>query len=1258
MTRHWSLRGLRWATRVVVGLGLVLLLAAAGLWWWAGQEGSLEWVLQRVARGQPLETEGVTGSVRSGWRIQRLAWERDGLRLEVEDVALEWQPLALLERTLRLDEVKVGVARVIDQRRKEPEPFRLPESLALPWRVVVDEVAVGRIEYKGATEVQAAGLAGGYAFDGLRHRLALKSLQFAGGEYRGEGTLQALGDMTLDAQVAGRLRGAVPGGRENVAVEFDARAQGPLADFQAQAQLRAPRASGGAVPHADARAQVRVAEPMPLVRGNADFRAIDLAQFWPDAPATSLSGTASVVPAGTATFHLRADVRNAQPGPWDAGRLPVAGARVQGEWRDGVAIVQSLTAQAGGGRIEGSGGWHGDKGWNFRGEVAAVDPAQLHSALAALPLSGPIKLEGEGEAVDFDVALTAGRARARPARGDTLGAAVGALELREATAKGRWADGTVSLAPLRVRTSDALLEGNVRAGLQARSVSGELQLRAPGLQAQARGDIAETRGQGALQVQAADFARMQQWLQRWPGLRETLANLQLRGSADASLDWQGGWRDPSVRGRVLAKAVQWQAPASGADAPLPWVLREADLRVDGRLRDAALELRALAERGQRKVEVAVGGRLGGTLGGAAASWRGQVAQLGLQLVDPAIAPGPWLLQLQKPVDWRVAGSNFELTASSAVLRAPALRSGVPATDAVIAWEPVRRQGDQWNTIGSVRGLPMAWIELVGGPQWAGSALAGDMVFDAQWNAQWGRTIRLDASLVRVRGDVTVLAEGVDGAAARVSAGVRAARVTLSNQGEQVTLALLWDSERAGRAEGQVRTRLVRAADGSVQWPEDAPLAGGLKANLPRIGVWSLLAPPGWRLRGSLDADITIGGTRALPSFSGPVNADDLALRSVVDGIELRNGRLRTQLAGQKLVVNEFLLRGSDEGGSGGTLVAHGEGQWTPQGPLLQVDAQLSQLRASIRSDRELTVSGQMAARMDRAGVRVEGKLAVDRARIVIPDETPPRLGDDVVVRNSVGVPSTEAERKLRPAPTDAGRTATLAISISLGDDFRVSGRGIDTRLAGALQVQGRSLAQPSIEGSIRTVGGFYEAYGQRLVVERGEIRFTGQADNPALDILAIRPNLTPRVGVLVSGRAQSPHVELYSEAGLPEAETLSWLVLGRGSAGGGADVALLQRAATALLSKQQGSGKGILGKIGLDDLSFRDDASEGTVVRLGKRFADNFYAAYERSLSGAVGTLYIFYDISSRLTVRASAGDRAGVDLIFTFYLDRGGARK
>ncbi|UUZ78633.1 hypothetical protein LP414_21325 [Polaromonas sp. P1(28)-13] len=48
----------------------------------------------------------------------------------------------------------------------------------------------------------------------------------------------------------------------------------------------------------------------------------------------------------------------------------------------------------------------------------------------------------------------------------------------------------------------------------------------------------------------------------------------------------------------------------------------------------------------------------------------------------------------------------------------------------------------------------------------------------------------------------------------------------------------------------------------------------------------------------------------------------------------------------------------------------------------------------------------------------------------------------------------------------------------------------------------------------------------------------------------------------------------------------------------------------------------------------------------------NFYAAYERSISGALGTLYIFYDLSQRFTVRAQTGQQSAVDLIFTVPYD------
>lgn len=1243
----------RWIVRILVGLGLLLVLAAAVLWWWAGQEGSLEWMLQRVARGAPLHSEGVQGSVRGGWHIARVVWERDGIRMEAEDIRLTWQPIALLDRTLRLDEVSVARVRIVDTRPPNDEPLKEPDQLRLPWRVHVDSLKVGSLAYEGRVNLSGGGLQAQYTFDGLRHHLTVSALQLAGGNYRGELVLLGVAPLTLDAAVSGNLAAPVPGATGRVPLEATVGAHGPLRSLQVQGEVHAtqPSAQAGAAPGATVAARITPFADMPVPEAQADVTQLDAALFWPNAPRTLLSGHVEVRPVAKGAFRLQADLRNAAAGPWDQQRLPVASLRATGQWRDGRALVETLAAQAGGGRVEGSGHWQG-AGWAFEGAVADVDPAQLHTALAPLPLTGPVKLSGEGRAVAFDVDLRAGEPRGAAASRGVL-AAAGALELRDVLAQGRWTGDLLALTQARLRTSDALLEGEGEWQPRTQAGKGRLQLRAPGLEVHADGSVGETSGQGQADVAANDLAQAQRWLARWPGLGKPLEAIALRGQAHAQLAWQGGWRDPTVQAHATARSLAWQATKGDEQ---PWVVRDASLQAQGRLRDAALDLSAQAEQGQRRLNVSAAGRAG-AVPGTPVRWHGQVATLAAQWQDPGLTPGPWRLVLRRPVAWQATAGSFEVGAGEAVLQAPAIGSA-GATDAVLTWGPVRHDGHQLTTSGRVAGLPLAWVALFGGPQLAGSALAGDMVFDADWNAQLGASVRVQASLVRVRGDVTLLAETADGSSARVRAGVRDARVTLTALGDQVELRGLWDSESAGHAEGQLHTRVVRGANGTWSWPAQAPLSGRVQAHLPRIGVWSLLAPPGWRLRGSLSADIQVAGTRAQPALSGPVLADDLALRSVVDGIELGNGRLRAQLAGTRIIVDEFLLHGAPEAGSdGGTLVAQGEGHWTPQGPVVEVQAQVAQLRASVRNDRLLTLSGTASARVDRAGAQVRGDLRVDSARIVIPDQAAPRLSEDVIVRNAPGVPATDAERRQRPATTPAGNRLEMRLEFDLGSDFRVSGRGLDTRLAGKVEVRNGDQGLPELFGVIQAVGGTFEAYGQRMNIERGELRFTGPADNPALDILAVRPNMVQKVGVQVTGRAQSPHVELYSDAGLSQAETLSYVVLGRSSSGGGAEAAMLQRAATALLAGRGGTGRGIAGRLGLDELSVAPDGTSGAVVRVGRRFAENLYASYERSLAGATGTLFLFYDISRRITVRAEAGERTGLDLIFTFFFDRRGGK-
>jgi translocation and assembly module TamB len=307
----------------------------------------------------------------------------------------------------------------------------------------------------------------------------------------------------------------------------------------------------------------------------------------------------------------------------------------------------------------------------------------------------------------------------------------------------------------------------------------------------------------------------------------------------------------------------------------------------------------------------------------------------------------------------------------------------------------------------------------------------------------------------------------------------------------------------------------------------------------------------------------------------------------------------------------------------------------------------------------VTLSGNLQATLAGKQTQFTGSLKVDQARFILPEEGAPQLGDDVVVRATVAA-RKPGDAPVPKAPND--RILKLGIQLDLGQDLRVSGKGLSTLLRGTLVLSGDSLAQPRLVGTVNAFAGNYRAYGQQLDVERGTLRFTGPLDNPSLDILAIRPNMAQagqRVGVQILGTALLPRVSLYAQPDLPDAEKLSWLVLGRSSASGGGEAALLQQAAVALLgSKNSGMSGGLIASLGLDELSYRGASSntDGTTsegaVTLGKRFSRNFYAAYERSVSGALGTLFVFYDLSQRFTIRAQAGQQSAVDLIFTVPFD------
>ncbi|MBS3997588.1 MAG: translocation/assembly module TamB domain-containing protein, partial [Hydrogenophaga sp.] len=372
-----------------------------------------------------------------------------------------------------------------------------------------------------------------------------------------------------------------------------------------------------------------------------------------------------------------------------------------------------------------------------------------------------------------------------------------------------------------------------------------------------------------------------------------------------------------------------------------------------------------------------------------------------------------------------------------------------------------------------------------------------------------------------------------------------------------------------------------------------------------------------------------------------------------------DGSLRATLAGERVIIQRFTLQGPRGAEPRGTLEATGSAEWRAvpgsalRQPFIELQATATRLRVSNRADRRLAVSGQVNAQLAGPRLVVRGQLNVDSALIVLPDETKPTLGADVVVRGTRELEDPDAV----PVEPD------VLVNVDLGDQFEVRGRGLQTRLTGQLSVRSTpGSSTPRVLGEVRTVSGSYRAYGQQLSIETGVLRFAGPYDNPTLDVLAVRPqqgNVTQRVGVQITGTAQLPRVRLFSDPELPDSEKLAWLVLGRPATGAGAEAAVLQQAAMALLAGNSGGlDGGLAGVFGLDELGFRapassaDGSTTSAALTLGKRISNDLYLSYERSLAGAMGTVSVFYDISRRLTLRARAGEENAIDLIFTLRYD------
>jgi translocation and assembly module TamB len=608
-------------------------------------------------------------------------------------------------------------------------------------------------------------------------------------------------------------------------------------------------------------------------------------------------------------------------------------------------------------------------------------------------------------------------------------------------------------------------------------------------------------------------------------------------------------------------------------------------------------------------------------------WQGTLQQL---RAAPRQGGGtPWLQAQDVGLDTRLDTAGRPVQAALAPGRLTLLDAGVRWTTA--RWQAAQGGRPQQARLqAELEPLTVAPLLAALQPQFG---WRGDLAIGGRADITLAETLNADVQLSRRSGDLGLRVDGRP-----LDFGLQTLQVGARADGGRWQLAQTLVSARLGRIDGR---QVLTGAPGDLAPGGDARLEGRLQLDLPALAAFSPWVPAGWRVDGRLAADVGLGGTLASPDLRGEVSGRDLAVRNLFQGVNLRDGRLQVRLDGQRVQVAESVFRSEGDG----LLRLDGEATLSPQ-PQGRLRVVAERFRALDRVDRRVTVSGSATVALAQQ-LSVDGRFTLDEGRIDISQSDAPALDDDIVVLNREGA----------VAPKAPGGTAppglALRVAVNLGEQLRLTGRGLDARLGGELDVTTPN-GLLAVNGVVRILEGTYTAYGQNLSVARGNVVFTGDAANPRLDIFAIRPDIDQRVGITVSGNAVNPRVRLTSEPELPEIDKLTWLVLGRAPEGlGRADTALLQRAALALVAGDKGGkGGGVAEKVGLDKLTLRGGSAAeggGAVIGLGKQLSKRLFFGYEHALASAGGYWQIVYRAAGRLTLRARTGLDNAIDAVWTW---------
>ena len=134
-------------------------------------------------------------------------------------------------------------------------------------------------------------------------------------------------------------------------------------------------------------------------------------------------------------------------------------------------------------------------------------------------------------------------------------------------------------------------------------------------------------------------------------------------------------------------------------------------------------------------------------------------------------------------------------------------------------------------------------------------------------------------------------------------------------------------------------------------PASAAVDGKIDLKVAQLGNWGRWLPAGWRLSGQLDTTARITGQLGAPELSGELVGRNLAVRNLLQGVDVRDGELALSLRGSEATIDRFVFKG----GTGELRLTGGASLGAEPRARLQLTAERFKLLGRI--DRRIVASG-------------------------------------------------------------------------------------------------------------------------------------------------------------------------------------------------------------------------------------------------------------------------------------------------------------